>query len=111
MGDLQHRSDEVRSREATVEVSAREVDVTLLGRCDDSAVRARHASGKVLSDSAATVAKTELLAANANNAAVVGARSALAVGGSGVVGWLRGSRRSGSWGRGLRRRWSGLSSR
>jgi hypothetical protein len=72
------RLDEVRSTEAAVDVGAGEVDVAL-GRGDDGTSLARHAGGKVLGDGAATVAETELLAANADNTAIVGARSALAV--------------------------------
>jgi hypothetical protein len=90
--------DEVCSTETAVDVSAGEVDVAL-GRSDDGTSLARHASGKVLSNSAAAVAKTELLAADADNTAVVGARSALTVGGCGGVGGGGSSRwdRVGSW--------------
>jgi hypothetical protein len=78
-----------------VEVSARELDAAL-GGGDNSAVGAHHASGKVLSNSAATVAKTELLAAHADHSSIVGARSAVAVAGSGVAGDL-GSSGGSSW--------------
>jgi hypothetical protein len=77
-------------------MSAREVQMALRGR-NDGAAGARHAGSKVLSDCASTVAETELLAADADHAAVVGAWSAVAVGGCGGV---RGGRllRSSTWG-------------
>jgi hypothetical protein len=80
-----------------VEVGAGEVEAAL-GGSDNCVVGAHHAGGKVLSNSAATVAKTELLAANADNSSIVGARSAVAVAGGGVAGYLRSSGWS-SWGR------------
>ena len=73
-----------------VEVGAREVDAAL-GRRDNHTGRAHHALGEILSDSTAAVAETELLVAHANNSSIVCARSALSVGGSCVVGGLRGS--------------------
>ena len=86
-------------------MSAGEFNVTLCGR-DDDAVRASHASSKVLSNSAATVAETKLVGADANNSTVVGAGSAVAINRSdrsaGVVAVLRRDR-SGSR-LGLRRR-------
>lgn len=87
--------DEAGGAEAAVDVGAREVDVTLDGS-NDSTVRARHASSEVLSHSAAAVAETKLLAANAYDTTIVGAGCALAVAWGAVVGNLRSSRGSGS---------------
>jgi hypothetical protein len=99
------RLEEVGSTETAVDVSAGEVDVAL-GWSDDGTSLARHAGSKILGNCAATVAETELLAADADNTAVVGARSALAVGGCGVAGCLRSSRRDRlcSWRSGWRNR-------
>jgi hypothetical protein len=94
----------VSSAEAAVEVGAREVEVTLC-RGDDHTLGAGHASSQILSDCAATVAETKLVAADANNSAVIGARSALAVRRCGVVRHLRGGRRCSRWDR--LRSWDG----
>jgi hypothetical protein len=51
-----------------------------LGCGDDRAVSASHAGRELLSNSAATVAKTEGVAANADDSTVVGARSAVCAG-------------------------------
>ena len=58
-------------------MGAGEVDVTLDGSGSHGSVGASHASGHRLRDSAAAVADTKLVAANANNSAVVGARRAV----------------------------------
>jgi hypothetical protein len=93
--------DHVSGTEAAVQVRAREVQVALC-RGDDDAVGAGHAEGEILCDGAAAVAETELLAAHADDGAVVGARCAVAVGRGVVAGCLGCGRWCGCG------RWNGL---
>jgi hypothetical protein len=94
-------------------VSAGKVDGAL-GGTDDNAIGASHTGSKVLSNSAATVAETELVGADANNSTIVGARSAVAInrsdGSGGVVAILGRDRSSSGSGLGLGRRTWGSSS-
>jgi len=62
----------------------------------DSSVRAGSASGDSLSNSASIVADSELAAADANETAVVGARSAAGSRSGSWIDWGRGD-----WGRGI----------
>ena len=59
------------------EMGAREVDVALCSGGGHSTVGARHAGGHRLGNSAAAVANTKLVGANADNSTIVGARSAV----------------------------------
>jgi hypothetical protein len=59
-----------------------------LGSSDDDTIRASHTGSEILSDSASTVAKTELFAADADHSAVVSAWRATTISGGSVVGWL-----------------------
>ena len=65
-------------------MGAREVQVTLR-RCDNDSLGAGHASSEVLGHSATAVAEPELIATNAYDSTIVGARCALTVDGRGVV--------------------------
>lgn len=88
------RLEETKARAVTlVEVRAREG--SLGGSGGDGTVSAGHTSSKLLSNSAAAVAKTERAGANADHGAVVSAGSAVIASGRSARS-SRGDRRSGS---------------